>query len=858
MSITEHFDSLKKISYSRSCTKLSPNRRNRASKWREGMVSGNGMQGVVTSGAPYSDSFIFQNMHFIMPNCHDRITPDTSFELEEVKRSIIDGRDIIDKASYDDVYYFHPGGALRLEQKQYNIRNYYRYTNYSTAEVGVHYTNSYGQWERTTFTSQADGVNITRLESSDEGKALSLTLSFDAMSSMANYGAGDEAKTLYKHVVNNSLNAVAQIVHYPSYEKSELKNGGYATLTYIICEGGKKELTELRQIRDKQYAGKRNPAVKITDAKCVTLISLTGRTSDMGDIKDFAGAKSYALFTSLYNKAEAVAKKYTVDSAFDYNKALNNHLRIYTPLFSAVDISLTESESKLSNDSLLALQKNKKELKSELMEKLYYSGRYAYLCCCGYSTSRLAGLWTGEFNPGWGSKFTMDANVNLQTSSMNSGNIASAPVGYTFFILRQVAGWEQNAEATHGFKNAIQAPVHTDGDCSALTETCYAYPFRYWNAGASWMLQPLFETLETYGNIHIPLSEEYDLNKLTSVLSITQEDIAMFKKRGYLELERDILLPLLTKSANYWEQLMTPEYYTDGNGNIHFEDGKSELGENEYYCILPSYSPENNPSNYPSPSDANCAIDISACRDNLRMLIKVMRDTDENADTQKWEKLLKALPPYLFDETGVLKEWACNQFKENNEHRHLSHLYCVWPLDETQKDEKLRQACIQAIDNRESENAASHALVHRSLIAARLKDRKSLSAALLKLVNNKIHYNSLLTNHNYDQRSAYCTDFAIGYLGIINESLVYSNPNEIEALPALPESGFNCGEINGLRTRTRALVTSLKWNLEKKTASLTVKSDIAQKIELTCPLSGEKYSVSFTAGEEKTVEFTLN
>ena len=87
---------------------------------------------------------------------------------------------------------------------------------------------------------------------------------------------------------------------------------------------------------------------------------------------------------------------------------------------------------------------------------------------------------------------------------------------------------------------------------------------------------------------------------------------------------------------------------------------------------------------------------------------------------------------------------------------------------------------------------------------------------------------------------------------------IESNPNEIEALPALPESGFNCGEINGLRTRTRALVTSLKWNLEKKTASLTVKSDIAQKIELTCPLSDKKYSVSFAAGEEKTVEFTLN
>ncbi len=30
------------------------------------MVSGNGLQGFITSGSPYSDTFIFQNMHFIM------------------------------------------------------------------------------------------------------------------------------------------------------------------------------------------------------------------------------------------------------------------------------------------------------------------------------------------------------------------------------------------------------------------------------------------------------------------------------------------------------------------------------------------------------------------------------------------------------------------------------------------------------------------------------------------------------------------------------------------------------------------------------------------------------------------------
>ena len=529
-------------------------------------------------------------------------------------------------------------------------------------------------------------------------------------------------------------------------------------------------------------------------------------------------------------------------------------------MFNAVTLSLDGGESYASNESLLKAQRRKNTLNSALMERAYYAGRYAYLCCAGYSTSRLYGMWTGEWNAGWGSKYTMDANVNLQTSSMNTSNLKNAPVGYAYFILRQLPDWEENAKATHGFTNAIQAPVNTDGDKAVITETCYPYPFRYWNAGTSWMLQPLYETLECYGDIRIPLSDEFDLYKLKSVLSptetpLTDKQIQAIEKRGYLTLEKDILYPLLIKSANYWQQLVSAEYFTDSNGDIHYEKGKKTLADGEYYCILPSYSPENNPDNYPSPSVANAAIDIAACRNNLEMLIAVSKDVAPDTITEKWEYLMNKLPPYLYDETGALKEWACNSFEENNEHRHLSHLYGVWPLFETQKDEELKNACIQAIENRESENEASHALVHRSLIAARLKDRKSLTDALTKLMNHKIHYDSLMTNHDYDRGNCYCTDFAIGYLGIINESLVYSNEGEIELLPALPESGFEKGKITGLMTRTQAEIVSLTWDSTTKKATAQIKSGKDQTITVRNGLTGEEKTVTLEKGKTGYVSF---
>ena len=140
-------------------------------------------------------------------------------------------------------------------------------------------------------------------------------------------------------------------------------------------------------------------------------------------------------------------------------------------------------------------------------------------------------MWTGEWNASWGSKYTMDANVNLQTSSMNTGNILSAPVGYVNFILRQVLDWEDNAYATHGFTNALQAPVNSDGDRAIFTESCYPYPFRYWNAGTSWMLQPLYETVLCYGDLKVPISDEFDLDKLKTVLSTTQTPLSNSKDK---------------------------------------------------------------------------------------------------------------------------------------------------------------------------------------------------------------------------------------------------------------------------------------------------------------------------------------
>ena len=857
------FASTAKSSFSNEFTQLDE-KRNGKTLWRDGMVSGNGEQGVITSGAPYSDTLIYQNIHFILPNANPRVTPDTADELESVRQAIIKKGGYTDSQPYLDVYGYHPGAQLRIRQEEREYSGFMRYTNYETAEVGVRYTDDKGQWDRRTFTSWADGVTITQITSSDKEKPVTAEFTFDNISSFAKFGDGSEVDIRYKKYADKD-GYMTFVAHYPSYEGSELKEGGYATVCYIISEGADVKTTENDLPDEKQYAGSSNPGLKVKKADTVYVISVSGRTAEMGAYDAFADQEEFALTDELKAQVKAVADKYTDEEGyFDYEGALKAHTDIFTPQFNAVEFSLG-ADITVANEDLIRKylpweDLTKTEIDKTLAERAYYSGRYAALCCSGTSTSRLGGMWTGEFNPDWGSKFTMDANVNLQTAAMNTGNISSSPVGYVYFILRQAPDWEENAMATHGYAKALQAPVHTDGDNASIVESCYEYPFRYWNAGTSWMLYPMYETLMCYGDMHIPLSDEFDLDELKSVLSpssapLTDAQINAIKSRGYLDLRTEILYPLLVNAANYWQQLLTPEYYTRADGSIAYTQGKTSLEEGESYCIIPSYSPENTPANYNSPSAANCAIDISACLSNMCMVIDIAKSIDENADTSVWEGIIRDLPPYLFDDTGALKEWATTDFEEQNSHRHLSHLYLAWPMFETQQSDQLKQAAIQAVENRASENEASHALVHRSLIAARLNDREALTDALKGLMNSYIYYDSLLTNHHTNAESGYCTDYAIGYTGIVNEALVYSYTGEVGLLPALPTSGFDEGVIKGIRLRTRATLTSMSWT--KSGVEAVITSDVAQTLTVTCGMNGKQRQITFAAGESKTVSFAF-
>ena len=72
---------------------------------------------------------------------------------------------------------------------------------------------------------------------------------------------------------------------------------------------------------------------------------------------------------------------------------------------------------------------------------------------------------------------------------------------------------------------------------------------------------------------------------------------------------------------------------------------------------------------------------------------KAVKREGYEAASPNGKHCLELLPDYKYDKDGALREWAMSEYTENNNHRHLSHLYLAWPAYETQNNTELTQSC---------------------------------------------------------------------------------------------------------------------------------------------------------------------
>ncbi|OAH14244.1 glycosyl hydrolase family 95 catalytic domain-containing protein [Streptomyces jeddahensis] len=518
------------------------------------------------------------------------------------------------------------------------------------------------------------------------------------------------------------------------------------------------------------------------------VVASGGHVTVEGDVARVQGATRVVLLTRM-DRSAAPPRPDALQAALaelpaDYSELLARHAAVHGALYARaeLDLGVPENARRLPVRELIA-RADAKVLDAALVEAMFHSGRYLLLSSCGVLPPRLTGLWLGAWGAAWSGDFTTDANINLQMAGVVTTGMPELMDSYTALISGQIEDWRTNARTIYGARGVL-APNRTDGEHGMLFHLNDEWPFPMWVASTDWLLFPLYEYWQATGD--------------DDFLART-------------------LAPWLVEAAVFFEDVLTRE---DSEGHI---------------VIVPSYSPEVGPRDGRGMSGVNATMDIAAARHALTTAADVCAHLGiEQEATSRWLALAKRLPPYRVDDHGALAEWAWPGLETAESHRHVSHLYPVWPLHDITPDDTpdLAEAAREALLRRGDENLSAHGSLHRALAAARLQDSETARVNLLKILGRNMVFRSLMTSHNPDL-DIYNADAAHCLPAVVVEMLVDSRPGIVELLPALPPEWTN-GSLRGIATRTGVALDELSWDTEDGMVRAVLTSAEEQSITLVC------------------------
>ncbi len=480
-----------------------------------------------------------------------------------------------------------------------------------------------------------------------------------------------------------------------------------------------------------------------------------------------------------------------------FDKAYAAHLSDYQKLYNRFAIVLPNSaaSARPTDERLSQFKKNPDD--PALLALYVQFARYLLISSSrpGSHPANLQGKWNHKLNPSWDSKYTVNINTEMNYWPVEMTNLSECHEPL-FRMVKDVS--ETGAEVAKEHYGAKGWVVHHNTDVWRGAAPINASNHGIWVTGGAWL------------SLH--LWEHYRFT----------QDKAFLQNTAY---------PLMKGAAEFFLDFLVKDPKT---GQL---------------VSSPSNSPEN------GGLVAGPTMDHQIIRALFKACIETagILNTDD-AFAKKLSETSKQIAPNHIGRHGQLQEWMTDIDDTTSHHRHVSHLWGVYPGEEITPSATpgLLKAAMKSLNYR-GDDGTGWSLAWKINYWARFLDGEHAYTMIRKLFNPVYDAGQKMSGGGsypnlFDAHPPFQIDGNFGGAAGILEILVQSHLGEITILPALPKA-LPDGRVSGLCTRG-GFEMDMEWKKGRLTG-LTVRS----KAGNACKLRYGGKTVSIPTSKGKSYHF---